>query len=138
MLTEHDSRPRTDQYTGDARTPHSTPLDQALAAIANLDINPLCTDPAHAERLLREDMQKIVRALATATAAGLKETVAAQNAAIDRLQARVEAGGKMAAALQRIANGNGPNAKPGQWLADIEMAEIARGALGEWEGGRKA
>lgn len=67
MLTETtttNERPRTDPYTGDARTPHSTPLDVALAAIANLDINPLCTDPRHAERLLREDMQKIVRELA--------------------------------------------------------------------------
>lgn len=59
-----DSRPRTDPYTGDHRTPHSTPLDIALAQVANLDLNPLCDGKKHAQRLLREDMQKIVRELA--------------------------------------------------------------------------
>jgi len=142
MLTEHDSRPRTDQYEGDSRTPHSTPLDIALAAIANLDINPLCVDPRHAERLLREDMQKIVRALASATAANLKATIAAQNAAIDRLQSRVEIGAKLAAALRPFANcftddlanvGGGTAIAPS--LA-VGMFRSAKEAVGEWEEGR--
>ena len=36
---------------------------------------------------------------------------------------------KLRAALEMIAAGNGINTKPGEWLADVEMAEIARTAL---------
>ena len=36
---------------------------------------------------------------------------------------------KLRAALEMIAAGNGRNTKPGEWLADVEMAEIARTAL---------
>jgi len=103
MLTEHETnpRPRTDPYTGDAQTPHATPLDIALAAIARLELNPLCS-PSHAARLLREDVARILTAFAAATATNLRETVAAQNLAIERLQARVEAGGKLAAVLEQV------------------------------------
>lgn len=138
MLTETtttNERPRTDPYTGDARTPHSTPLDVALAAIANLDINPLCADPAHAERLLREDMQKIVRVLATALG-GNQATVAAQNLAIERLQRRVEIGGRVVAILAQL------NREFGVCECGLESCSICgqasvwgqvRVALAEWE-----
>ena len=59
---------------------------------------------------------------------------------IDRLQSDVERltrantelttkNAKLRAALEMIAAGNGRNTKPGKWLADVEMAEIARTAL---------
>ncbi len=48
-------------YTDDA--PNSTPLEEALAAVARLGINPLCSRE-HAEKLLRQDVAAIVRELA--------------------------------------------------------------------------
>ena len=59
---------------------------------------------------------------------------------IDQLQSDVERltrantelttkNAKLRAALEMIAAGNGINTKPGEWLADVEMAEIARTAL---------
>ena len=59
---------------------------------------------------------------------------------IDQLQSDVERltranteltseNAKLRAALEMIAAGNGRNTKPGKWLADVEMAEIARTAL---------
>lgn len=62
-MTTTNERPRTDPYTGDNRTPHSTPLDIALAQIAALELNPLCSTE-HAMKLVREDVVRIVRALA--------------------------------------------------------------------------
>lgn len=135
-----DSRPRTDPYLGDSRTPHSTPLDIALARIADLDLNPLCEGKDHATRLLREDMQKIVRTLAAATAANLRETIAAQNVAIDRLRERVEAGGKLAAILAQIDHQFGV-CECGLGSCSICGPEsvwaAARGALAMWEEGRR-
>lgn len=142
--TEHETttepRPARDPYTGDSRTPGS-PLDIALAAIANLDINPLCgTD--HAMRLVREDMARIVRALATALG-GNQGTVAAQNLAIERLQARVEAGGKLAAVLEQVqwrAKRGGQLTCPECFATPKEGHNPACGigvALQGWEEGRR-
>jgi len=40
-----------------------SPLDRALVKVAKLDLNPLCSSREHAERLLREDVEGIVREL---------------------------------------------------------------------------
>lgn len=96
------SRPARDPYPGDNRSPGS-PLDVAIAEIERLDLklNPLGSEK-WAEKILRRDIARIVHALATATATGLKETIAAQNAAIERLQARVEADAQVARTLESV------------------------------------
>jgi len=104
MLTKPTTtRSARDQYEGDAQTPHSTPLDVALAQVAKLDLNPNPLGGIEwAQKILRQDIARIVRDLATTTATSLRETIAAQNAAIDRLQARIEAGALVALVLAQV------------------------------------
>lgn len=145
MLTETtaDPRPARDPYTGDARSPGS-PLDVAIAEIERLDLklNPLGSEK-WAEKILRQDIGRIVHALAAAIATGLKETIAAQNLAIERLQARVEAGGKLAAVLEQVqwrAKRGGELTCPLCFATPKEGHNPACGigvALSGWEEGRR-
>jgi hypothetical protein len=70
-------------------------------------------------------IEECIRVTATsgkgATATEAADELAAKDARISELEA----------ALRKIAAGNGRNTKPGQWLADVEMADIARAALSE-------
>lgn len=101
--------------------------EAAVERVAGLEINPLC-GPEHAEKLLREDVERIVRSLG-----GNSGTVAAQNLAIERLQGRVEVGGRLAAVLRNDARGHLI-----QIYSDGDpLIQAIDGVLAEWEAGRR-